>query len=121
MPAPLLHRLLGPESAPARRAQRRRRFRPPLEPLVQRAVPTFGPAGAEFRANAFTTDTQFVPRLAADADGDFVVVWESNTQDGSSNGVYAQRYSSSGSPLGGEFSVNTYTTSAQSNPAVAMD
>ncbi|MFO0949436.1 MAG: hypothetical protein U1D30_26575, partial [Planctomycetota bacterium] len=55
------------------------------------------------------------------ADGDFIVTWESSSQDGSSNGVYAQRYDSSGSAVGGEFLVNTTTYSSQSKAKVAMD
>src|SRR5205085_8521011 len=54
------------------------------------------------------------------AAGDFVVTWSSVGQDGSGYGIYAQRYSAAGAPLGSEFRVNTYTTSDQSQPSVAM-
>ena len=37
-------------------------------------------------------------------------------QDGSSYGVYGQRYDSSGAPLGAEFRVNTYTTERPAIP-----
>jgi hypothetical protein len=77
--------------------------------------------GNEFRVNTTTTETQSHPSIAMDANGDFVVVWQSYTQDGSSYGVYAQRYNSSGIAQGSEFRVNTYTTSGQSAPSVAMD
>jgi Dockerin type I domain len=77
--------------------------------------------GGEFRVNTYTTGTQGVPALAMDQTGDFVVAWYSDAQDGSSYGIYAQRFNSSGSPQGGEFRVNTFTTSQQLNPAVAMD
>ena len=46
--------------------------------------------------------------------GEFVVVWGSYFQDGSASGVYGQRYDSAGNPEGGEFPVNTHTTSDQS-------
>ena len=59
--------------------------------------------------------------MAADADGDFVVVWSSNNQDGSLAGVFGQRYTSAGAAVGAEFQVNTYTTSQQRCPAVAAD
>jgi len=36
-------------------------------------------------------------------------------------GVFGQRYNSAGTPQGGEFRVNTYTTGAQGSPAVAAD
>ena len=39
--------------------------------------------------------------MAMDADGDFVVAWTSQDQDGSSTGVYAQRYNAAGLPQGG--------------------
>jgi hypothetical protein len=50
------------------------------------------PLGAEFRVNTYTTDNQWNPSVAADASGDFVVVWESDLQDGSGLGVFGQRY-----------------------------
>ena len=80
------------------------------------------PAGGEFRVNTFTTGSQLTPAIALDADGDFVVVWQSTGQDpGGSTGVYAQRYNAAGVPQGGEFRVNTYTTGHQGGPDIAMD
>jgi hypothetical protein len=77
--------------------------------------------GGEFRVNSYTTNGQVSPAVAMDADGDFVVVWSSTSQDGSSYGVYAQRYNAAGVAQGGEFRVNTYTTGLQRFPTVAMD
>ncbi len=77
--------------------------------------------GGEFQVNTYTTSSQGGPSVAVDGAGNFVVVWHSSGQDGSSNGVFGRRFSSSGAPLGGEFQVNTYTTSSQSFPAVAGD
>ncbi len=79
------------------------------------------PVGSEFQVNTYTTAYQYQPSVAMEADGDFVVVWTSLFQDGSSGGVFGQRFDSSGMPLGGEFLVNTYTTSRQSDPAIGMD
>jgi hypothetical protein len=79
------------------------------------------PLGSEFRVNTYTTGNQGRPSVAADSSGDFVVVWQSATQDGSGDGVFGQRYAGSGTPLGSEFLVNTLTTSNQNNPAVAAD
>ena len=56
-----------------------------------------------------------------DSAGDFVVAWFSSLQDGSSSGIYAQRYNAAGVAQAGEFRVNTYTTDNQSSPSVAMD
>ncbi|MHC5761790.1 beta strand repeat-containing protein [Nostoc sp.] len=77
--------------------------------------------GGEFKVNTYTTNSQSNPTVAMDAGGNFVISWTSNGQDGSSSGIYAQRYNSAGVAQGGEFKVNTYTTNSQSNPTVAMD
>jgi hypothetical protein len=75
------------------------------------------PLGDEFRVNITTTFQQHAPRLAADGKGSFLVAWHGN-QDGGYD-VFGQRLTSSGAPLGGEFRVNTYTTSDQKYPSVA--
>ena len=93
----------------------------PVEPLERRALLAAVPVGPEFGVNAHTPADQNRPVIAADADGDFVVVWESAEQDGSSSGIVARRFSSSGAPQGAEFLVNTCTTGAQTSPSVAMD
>ena len=78
--------------------------------------------------NQTTKGNQRNASIAMDADGDFVVVWESPNQetDGSGNlegswGVYARRFDAMGRPLTGEFHVNTITQGQQWNPAVAMN
>ena len=68
------------------------------------------PLAGELQANITTADDQQRPMVAAEADGDFVVAWRSDLQDGSVDGVFARRFSSAGAPLGGEFQVNAYTT-----------
>jgi hypothetical protein len=77
--------------------------------------------GGEFLVNTYTTDGQLTPDVAMDADGDFVVVWRSYGQDGSSSGVYGQRFTSTGAKAGAEFQVNTLTSGDQLDPAVDMD
>jgi hypothetical protein len=79
------------------------------------------PRGAEFQVNTYTTSEQTYPAISFDADGSFVVAWQSNGQDGSGYGVFAQRYDASGAPLGSEFQVNTYTTNNQYAPSIASD
>jgi hypothetical protein len=85
----------------------------------QRYGSSGAPLGPEFLVNSFTTDTQFIPAIAADAAGNFVVVWQSDIQDGSSYGTFAQRYDGAGSPLGPEFRVNSYTTAQQAVPSIS--
>ena len=76
--------------------------------------------GGDFLVNTYTTEDQNRPDIAADRRGNFVVVWEGDDQDGSNEGIFAQRYDSAGMPIGGEFQVNVYTTGEQAEPAVAM-
>ncbi len=78
------------------------------------------PAGGEFRVNTYTTNRQTAARAAMEPDGDFVVVWQSYTQDGNNYGVFGQRFAASGAPRGSEFRINTYTTAYQRQPAVAV-
>jgi hypothetical protein len=47
------------------------------------------PAGAASQLNTYTQDQQRYPDVAAGADGSFLAVWESNGQDGSGNGIFA--------------------------------
>ncbi|MDJ0764743.1 MAG: hypothetical protein QNJ97_17315 [Myxococcota bacterium] len=78
------------------------------------------PEGDEFQVNTYTADAQKRPAVAMTPDGAFVVVWESDGQDGSDTGIFGQRFNNSGEPEGNEFQINTYATSNQQNPAVAM-
>ncbi|MEM6783498.1 MAG: T9SS type A sorting domain-containing protein [Bacteroidota bacterium] len=89
--------------------------------VAQRYVADGTPQGSEFQVNVYTTGRQTLPSVAMDADGDFVVVWQSADQDGDSGGVFAQRYDAGGVSQGAEFQVNTFTTSIQTQPSVAMD
>jgi len=73
--------------------------------------------------NTNTTDDQAFPAVAADAGGDFVVVWHSSGQ-ADSYGVFGQRYTNAGAPVGAEFQVDSYATLVsveQTFPAVAAD
>lgn len=92
-----------------------------LERLEQRQLLSLTPAAIEFRVNSFTTGDQFAPAVASDRAGNFVVVWTSDGQDGSVQGIYAQRYAATGAPIGAEFRVNTITSGVQAQPDVAMD
>ena len=75
----------------------------------------------EFQVNTFGANGQVTPAVAMDSDGDFVVTWENYSQDGDREGIFAQRYSSTGIPLGSEFQVNSSTINPQRFPGVAMD
>ncbi|MDE5109856.1 MAG: FG-GAP-like repeat-containing protein, partial [Trichodesmium sp. St7_bin2_1] len=75
-------------------------------------------AGGEFPINTYTNNSQRDPAVTALDDGGFVVTWQSEGQDGSSWGVYGQRYNKNGEEAGGEFPINTYTNSSQREPTV---
>ncbi|MBX9789471.1 MAG: PKD domain-containing protein, partial [Pirellulales bacterium] len=82
---------------------------------------------SEARVNQFTNFDQNLATLAMDGSGNFIVTWFSgdynnagNTQDGSSLGVYARRYTSAGAADGNAFQVNTYTTGSQSEPQLTI-
>lgn len=80
------------------------------------------PLGQDFQVNSYTTGQQRLPSLAVWDQGSFLVSWYSDGSSGadtSSTAVLGQRYASDGSPLGGEFEVNTYTTSLQWQVAAA--
>ncbi|MEZ5935207.1 MAG: LamG-like jellyroll fold domain-containing protein [Alphaproteobacteria bacterium] len=85
--------------------------------VVQGTAPDLA-SGAEFQINTTTAIAQEAPSIAALADGGYVVAWQSDGQDGSNYGVFAQRYDSAGSAVGSEFQVNTTTASLQEAPAV---
>jgi len=78
--------------------------------------------GSEFQVNTYTTSYQFARSVAADEDGDFVVVWTSfgsAGDDSSASSIQGQRYDLSGNAVGSQFQVNTYTTATQEYPSVA--
>ena len=76
-------------------------------------------AGGNFRVNTYTSSNQAAPSVAALNDGDFVVTWNSDGQDGYGYGVYGQRFRPSGARVGPEFPVNTTTLHNQIEPSVA--
>jgi len=49
------------------------------------------PLSGDVLVNSCTSDFQGIPRVAATGSGEFVVVWVSNPQDGSDDGVFGQR------------------------------
>jgi hypothetical protein len=88
--------------------------------FMQRYAVDGTPLGSELQVNTYTTSYQYIPGITSTADG-FVVVWSSYGQDGSSYGIFAQRFASTGERLAAEFQVNTYTTGSQTNPDVGSD
>ncbi len=77
--------------------------------------------GGEFRVNTpnAVADWQVSPEATGLADGGYIITWTSfNGQDGSSSGVYGQRFNSDGTPAGGEFQANTTLIGDQNKASV---
>ena len=76
-------------------------------------------ARAEFPINSTTVGNQGLPAIGMAASGEYVVVWQHGLGLGAD--VFGQRFDATGSPVGSEFAVNTFTTDRQILPAVAVD
>ena len=73
----------------------------------------------QFLVNSYTTGRHARPSVAVDSAGNFMISWwDADGLDGSDFGVWARQFDSSGTALGGQFRVNTYTTGYQSFPSV---
>jgi len=78
--------------------------------------------GGGVQVNTFTTGNQWTAFATPLEDGGWVVVWESNNQDGSGYGVYQQRYGADGDTIGLETRVNVTIAGNQEFPNVtALD
>jgi len=89
----------------------------------QRYDASGNPSGAQFQINTYTTLAQIGGRVAMDVDGSFVVAWSSY---GSAEGddffsIQAKRFDATGSPIGDQFQVNSYTTNSQASPDIAIE
>jgi hypothetical protein len=76
---------------------------------------------AEYQVNDYTNGNQLDADVAINAAGDYVVVWESQYQDGDRYGIFGRRYDAAGLALGGSFQINSTTAGTQADPAIAMD
>ncbi len=69
--------------------------------------------------NSFVDGIQSNAAVAVSTAGEVLVVWSSNGQDGSGEGVYGQYFDSRGARSGGEFRINQNTGKNQACPSVA--
>jgi len=69
-----------------------------------------GKVGSEFVVNTTTAGEQLDPQVATLADGDFLVTWESDGQDGDGLGIYMQRFNADGTTNGTAITVNDAPT-----------
>jgi len=77
--------------------------------------------GPEFKINTNWLGLKDRSSVAMDTQGNFVVTWSSQNQDGDGWGVYARRFDSSGNPVSPEFKVNTTTSGQQEGSSVGID
>ena len=77
--------------------------------------------GQQFRVNDTTLASQVGGVVSMDADGNFLVAWQSVHQDGFSEGIYSRAYDAAGNILVGETLVNTVTEGPQSLPSIGMN
>ena len=76
----------------------------------------------DIQVNTYTSANQYRPATSMDDDGDFVIVWTSDGSagtDSSAESIQGRRFTSDGSPLSGEFQINTFTSSYQRDPSVS--
>ena len=77
--------------------------------------------GGEFLVNTTTKGSQDEASVTALSNGGFVVTWDDASRqggDGSVSAVKAQIFDASGGKIGGEFLVNTITSSIQDAPSI---
>lgn len=75
----------------------------------------------EFVVNTTLRGTQYAPSVAADAEGNFVVVWQTQFPGGLLRSIFGQRFSKTGQKVGPEFRVNEERFEKDFVPSVAMD
>jgi hypothetical protein len=105
-----------------------------LATLFATAAAAVGPEGPQFLVNTETSNDQGNGEqsscgywkhrshaIGSDASGDFVVVWQSDDQDGGDLGVFGQRFDADGTKAGAEFQVNQTTDQDQATPVVAVN
>ena len=77
--------------------------------------------GTDALINATTTRPQRSPAVSMNGDGNFLVAWQSQHQDGYSWGIYGHEYDASGATVVGEFAINERVAGPQTSPGVAVN
>jgi hypothetical protein len=90
--------------------------------VARRFTSAGSPIGGDFQVSSYPVYYFLYPRtaVAANGDGDFVVVWEGITQDTIAPAVLARRFSSNGAALNTELKINSLPLNADIfAPAIA--
>jgi Ca2+-binding RTX toxin-like protein len=75
--------------------------------------------GGPTQINTYTPGDQSLSAITAMTDGGYLISWTSYDQDGSSGGIYAQRYDASNATVGSEVHISTSTSGNQYHPGIA--
>jgi len=85
----------------------------------------FDPNGAArtetFQVNTVRFGSITRPSIAMDVAGNFVIAWDGDPNLAGLDDIHARLYDANGTPLGGQFLVNTTIAGAQQYPRVAMN
>ena len=75
---------------------------------------------SDTQINTWTVNNKTNPKVSSLSDGNFVVIWQSNPQDGSNiYSIYGQIFYTNGAKKGNEFHVSNSTALNQTNPNIA--
>ncbi len=77
-------------------------------------------SGSQFQVNSYATGAQEYPAVGIDDGGEFVVVWRDRGIQAWYGDIQGQRFAAEGSPLGGQFQVNTQIASGHDDPAISL-
>ncbi|WP_218044342.1 hypothetical protein, partial [Kiloniella majae] len=72
----------------------------------------------DIQVNSYTAGEQYNSSVAGLPDGGWVVVWDSDGQNGFAHGVYGQVYNADGSVEGAEFQIHTIAPGFWGAPVV---
>ena len=89
------------------------------ESIQARFLDSNGPVGSDFQVNTYTTNEQSQPFPVTGPGDQFAVVW-AGVGPGTDTifaSIQAQRFETDGTPLGGQFQVNSYTPGSQYTPS----
>ena len=92
-----------------------------VEVFARRLDASGGMVGSEFIVNSVLEHDQILPVLGLDREGNAVIVWQAEGQQGSGSDVYARRMNADGTWIGVDAQVNTTKTRPQRLPSVALD
>ena len=82
------------------------------------------PVGSQFQVNTYTPNEQGLPAVSMNASGQFLVTWESVGSPGTDSdltSIQGRAYLASGTPLGNQSQINSYTPGFQAQASVVLN